>query len=328
MPQPRKSQISLIDTPYYHCVSRCVRRSFLCGVDKYSGQSFEHRRGWVEKRLLFLSTVFAIDICAYAVMSNHSHVVVCVDKAEAQSWSVDEVLRRYHTLHKGTLLSQKYVKGETLSPGELITFDETLACYRQRLYDISWYMRSLNEYIARAANKEDECTGRFWEGRFKSQALLDESAVLACMAYVDLNPIRAKIETTPETSKHTSIKKRIAALKNSEPQPPTLMPFVGNPRADMPKGIAYSLKDYCELVDTTGRCIRNAKAGHIEDSQSPILECLGLDSEQWLTLTTEFEKHFHYAAGAELMMNEFKRHTQHQRLRGMGKARILLRRAS
>jgi hypothetical protein len=68
MPQPRSSQISLSDTPYYHCISRCVRRSFLCGIDNYSGQSYEHRRGWVEKRLLFLSSVFAIDLCAYAVM--------------------------------------------------------------------------------------------------------------------------------------------------------------------------------------------------------------------------------------------------------------------
>jgi hypothetical protein len=83
MPQSRKSQISLLDTPYYHCVSRCVRRSFLCGVDSYSGQSYEHRRGWVEDRLLFLASVLAIDVCAYAVMSNHVHVVVHVDKPKA-----------------------------------------------------------------------------------------------------------------------------------------------------------------------------------------------------------------------------------------------------
>ena len=327
MPQPRKSQISLIDTPYYHCVSRCVRQSFLCGVDKYSGQSYEHRRGWVEERLLFLATVFAIDICAYAVMNNHTHVVLCVDKALADNWDNDEVLRRYHKLHRGTLLTQKFMNGDTLSQGELITFDETVETYRQRLYDISWFMRDLNEYIAREANKEDGCTGRFWEGRFKSQALLDESAVLACMAYVDLNPIRAKMEKTPETSKHTSIKKRIHAIKNKQPQPSVLMPFVGNPRENMPKGIAYSLKDYIELVDTTGRCIRGDKAGHIDNTQSPILERLGLDSAQWLTLTTEFEKHFCYAAGAEQMMNAFKRHTHHQRLRGMTKAKVLLKRA-
>jgi hypothetical protein len=114
MPKPRKSQISLIDTPYYHCVTRCVRRSFLCGLDCYSRQSYEFRRGWVEKRLLFLSTLFAIDICAYAVMSNHVHV----DKNEASAWDVDEVLNRYHNLHKGTLLTQKHVRGDELSPSE------------------------------------------------------------------------------------------------------------------------------------------------------------------------------------------------------------------
>jgi REP element-mobilizing transposase RayT len=327
MPQARKNQISLIDTPYYHCISRCVRRSFLCGVDSYSGQSFEHRRGWVEDRLLFLSSVFSISLCSYAVMSNHTHVALHVDRDAALAWSVDEVLGRYHRLHLGTLLTQKYVKGETLSSGERISVAETVEVYRKRLYNISWFMRDLNEYIARAANKEDDCTGRFWEGRFKSQALLDESAVLACMAYVDLNPIRARMDKTPETTKHTSIKKRLHAIKQGWPQPDTLVPFVGNPRQDMPKGIACHLKDYCELVDLTGRCIREDKAGHIDSSQSPILERLGLGSDQWLILTTEFEKHFCYAAGAELMMKEFKVHTNHKRLRGMGPARALLSRS-
>ncbi|MBN25259.1 MAG: transposase, partial [Alteromonadaceae bacterium] len=169
MPQSRKSQISLIDTPYYHCVSRCVRQSFLCGTSTLTGKSYEHRRGWVEVRLLFLATVFAIDICAYAVMNNHTHVVLSVDKALADNWDSDEVLRRYHKLHRGTLLTQKFMNGDTLSQGELITFDETVEIYRKRLYDISWFMRDLNEHIARQANKEDDCTGRFWEGRFKSQ---------------------------------------------------------------------------------------------------------------------------------------------------------------
>ncbi|AGH43478.1 hypothetical protein [Paraglaciecola psychrophila] len=326
MPQPRKNQISLIDTPYYHCVSRCVRRSFLCGTDKFTRQSYEHRRGWVEERLLFLSSVFAIDICAYAVMSNHTHVVLYVDKNMAESWSMKEIIRRWHQLYQGTLLSQKYQRGDALSKGELITLEETVTIYRQRLYDISWLMRNLNEHIAREANKEDGCTGRFWEGRFKSQALLDESAVLACMAYVDLNPIRAKMDTTPETSKHTSIRQRIQALIKGE-QPKKLMRFVGNHRQDMPKGIAYSLIDYCELMDCTGRCIREDKSGYIEHHHSPILEHLGLDTEQWLTLTTEFEQHFSTAVGSEHMLQQFKHHTQHKRARGMAKARALLQQA-
>ena len=325
MPRPRSSQISLIDTPFYHCVSRCVRRSFLCGIDNYSGQSFEHRRAWVQDRILFLASVLAIDICAYAVMSNHIHVVVHINKVKAINWSTSEVIERWHQLHNGTLLTQKYRRNETLTENEQITFKDTVEVYRERLYNISWLMRDLNEYIARQANKEDECTGRFWEGRFKCQALLDEAAVLACMAYVDLNPIRAKIAKTPEESSHTSIQKRSHAIKQQKNQPHHLMPFVGNPRQYMPKGISYSLKDYCELVDTTGRCIREDKTGYIENREFPILTRLGLDAKQWLTLTTEFEKHFCYAAGAEMMMNKFKEHTGHQRIRGMGKAKTLLR---
>jgi hypothetical protein len=154
----------------------------------------------------------------------------------------------------------------------------------------------------------------------------DESAVLACMAYVDLNPIRAKMEDTPETSKHTSIRNRIQALIKGE-QPKNLMRFVGNHRQDIPKGMAYSLIDYCELVDCTGRCIREDKAGYIEQHHSPILARLGLDSQQWLTLTTEFEQHFSTAVGSEHMLQQFKHHTNHQRIRGMAKARVLLQHA-
>jgi REP element-mobilizing transposase RayT len=323
MPQPRSSQISLLDTPYYHCISRCVRRSFLCGFDKYSGQSYEHRRGWVEQRLLFLSSIFAIDICAYAVMSNHVHVVLHVDKKQTQVWSDYDVLQRWHRLHTGTLLTQIFARGDTLSHGEQLTLDNTITEYRRRLHDISWFMRDLNENIAREANKEDDCTGRFWEGRFKSQALLDEGAVLSCMAYVDLNPIRAKIADTLDTSEHTSIQKRLASIKNPTTKN-SLMPFVGHPRQNIPKGIAFSLKDYCELVDITASIIKNNNTGYIDHQAQPMLQRLGLSGEQWLTLTTEFEKNFCYAAGAEMMMNQFKEHTGHQRIRGMGNAKILL----
>ncbi|MFD1009544.1 transposase, partial [Oceanisphaera ostreae] len=198
MPRPRSAQVSLEDTPFYHCVSRTVRRAFLCGIDHYSGQSFEHRRDWVEQRLLRLSRVFAIDIAAYAVMSNHLHVVLRIDADTAQAWSPIEVVHQWHQLFKGTLLTQKFAKGEPVAGYELDSLNDTIAEYRRRLIDVSWFMRALNEPIARQANKEDNCTGRFWEGRFKSQALLDEAAVLACMTYVDLNPVRAQMAATPE----------------------------------------------------------------------------------------------------------------------------------
>lgn len=294
MPRPRKLLINLSDTPYYHCVSRCVRRAFLCGQDHVSGRSYEHRRQWVENRLLTLARVFTIDICAYAVMSNHTHVVLHVDKQKADALSHEEVLRRWHKLHNGTLLTRKYVDvrmRETMTEAER---DSVILCaniYRQRLHDISWFMRHLNEYIARMANKEDECTGRFWEGRFKSQALLDEAALLACMAYVDLNPIRAGKATTPENSAHTSIKRRIKAAKNNQ-QPRKLMPLIGNQPAATIKGLPFVLADYLALVEYTGRQLSVDKPGAIPSHCAPLIQRTGLQLDCWGELVNGIETEF------------------------------------
>jgi REP element-mobilizing transposase RayT len=193
MTRARNQLISLDTTPYYHCISRCVRRAFLWGEDSLTGKSYEHRKGWVIDRLRELSGVFAIEVCAYAIMSNHYHLVLRVDQQRAESWSTDEVIAQWQKLHKLPLLVTRYVRGETTTRAENSAVDKLAQSWRERLIDISWFMRSLNEHLARRANEEDRCTGRFWEGRFKSQALLDEAAVLTCMSYVDLNPIRAKM---------------------------------------------------------------------------------------------------------------------------------------
>lgn len=294
MPRPRKSLISLDETPFYHCVSRCVRRAFLCGKDNVSGKSFEHRKQWVENRLLLLAKVFAIDICAYAVMSNHTHVVLCVDKSSAKSWSTEEVLRRWHKLHKGTYLTRQYIDVEErrkLSKTQIEGVISIANIYRRRLYDISWFMRLLNEHIARKANKEDDCTGRFWEGRFKSQALLDDAAVIACMAYVDLNPLRTGKVKTPESAGHTSIKRRIRAAKNNQ-QPRQLLPFIGYTQQSSGKGLPYRLDDYLRLIDVTGRQYTVAKPGTIPANCEPILRRTGLDHVNWTDLVDNIENHF------------------------------------
>ncbi|SBT18845.1 hypothetical protein MGA5115_03006 [Marinomonas gallaica] len=174
--------------------------------------------------------------------------------------------------------------------------------------DISWFMKELNENIARQANFEDQCTGRFWEGRFKSQALLDEAALMACMAYVDLNPVRAKMTDTPEHSDHTSIKKRIHSAKQNQ-QPKALHPFVGNPRKNQPKGLPFKLKDYLQLVDLTGRIVgrivRQNKRGSIDLSFTPILQRLNIPSENWLTIATQFEQHTFVAVGTETILSNY-----------------------
>ncbi|WP_260294241.1 transposase [Sedimenticola hydrogenitrophicus] len=301
MPRPRKTLVSLDDTPYYHCVSRCVRRAFLCGEDHQSGRSFEHRRGWIEERLLALSQCFAIDICGYAVMSNHTHLVLFVDSDQALNWSIQEIIERWHGLFSGTLLSQRYLRGDRLSLAEVKCVEADAEQWRERLMSISWFMRCLNEPIARLANTEDNCSGRFWEGRFKCQALLDEAALAACLAYVDLNPVRAGLAETPEASDHTSVQRRIRAItaadEDTPPQPPELMPFVGNPRQDMPKGLAYRLEDYLSLVDWTGRQFREDKRGRIPETLSPILQRLAIDADAWLLLAKGFEVHFNHLVG-------------------------------
>ena len=205
MPRSWKSQIALEATPYYHCTSRCVRREFLCGRDQHSGNDYEHRRGWIEDRILALANVYALDICAYAVMSNHYHIVLHINADKANAWTGTEVIQRWHALYAGNFLSHEYLAGKNLYDAQLKVISELVTEWRERLMSISWFMRALNEDIARQANAEDSCTGRFWEGRFKSQALLDEAALATCMAYVDLNPIRAQMANSPETSDYTSV---------------------------------------------------------------------------------------------------------------------------
>jgi len=94
----RSSLVSLEDTPFYHCYCRTVRRAFLCGEDAFSGKNFDHRRGWIAERILQLAGIFAIDVAAYAVLSNHYHIVLRIDRDRALAWSIEEVLTRWTQL--------------------------------------------------------------------------------------------------------------------------------------------------------------------------------------------------------------------------------------
>ena len=323
MPKPRSQQISLLDTPYYHICSRTVRKAFLCGVDKESGVSFEHRRKWIEQRIFQLAQVFSIDICAYAVMHNHLHLVLHVDSEQAKDWTTEDVLTRWHRLFKGTLLTQQYTSKHPLDKFQLAIVEETANIYKQRLIDISWFMRSLNEPIARQANREDKCTGHFWEGRFKSQALLDEGALLSCMAYVDLNPVRAGIASTPEQSDFTSIQLRIkAAIKGR--QPTALLSFSGNEHKSKTTGIRFNLQDYFTLVDETGRILRDDKRGAINPKVTKILVRLQISDKGWLKLTTNFEGIFTGAVGTAEHLCEFSEHVGLKRTHGMTNAQAYL----
>jgi len=137
----RKQQIDLSVTPYYHCVNRCVRRAFLCGEDKQTGMSYEHRRGWIADKMKCLSTIFSIDVAAYAVMSNHYHIVLHVDQETAVNWSSAEVIQRWGECFSMPVLISRFLKGECTTSAELKTVDEIIEKWRSRLMDISWFMR-------------------------------------------------------------------------------------------------------------------------------------------------------------------------------------------
>ena len=274
-------------------------------------------------RIRFLTTVFAIDVAAYAVMSNHYHLVVYIDESEALDWSEEEVCERWQQLYHIHPLVERLQKRQSSCQAERDKAHNMINEWRSRLSDLSWLMRNLNEHIARKANAEDNCKGRFWEGRFKSQALLDEKAILACMAYVDLNPVRAKMVDSVQTSQYTSIFERIhdkaSDIDNKGLLPfkaKPLLGFIGNDNKYSPKGIAFSILDYLTLIEETGKVIRADKRGSINENTCTLLTLLGMNSDDWLELAEHFGKQYRQAVGTLAELNAFAAHTGKQWIGG------------
>lgn len=196
-----------------HLVQRCVRRAYLAGQDAVTGKDYGFRREWIRCRMERLASVFGVDILTYAILSNHMHLVVRTRPDVVQAWADDEVALRWLRIFPGKRFDEQLAEPTTVDVRALAGNKERIAVVRARLSDPSWFMRALSEPIARLANGQDECTGSFWEGRFKAQTIADEAGLLACSMYVDLNPIRAALAESPEQAVHTSAYDRIAALQ-------------------------------------------------------------------------------------------------------------------
>lgn len=335
MSRKKRSQVFDADqVGIYHCTQRAVRRAMLCGHDPLTGRSFEHRRGWIEELLEELAGIFAFDALAYAVMGNHVHTMVRNRPDILESWSNREVALRWWQLTIGRRKAEGDAPDATEAELKPLLNKKRNRELRKRLGSISWLMRYLAEPIARRANKEDECKGRFWEGRFKCQPLVDEAAVLACSAYIDLNPIRAGVSDMPEDSAYTSIQRRITAMKEAQSLSDKrktdtssamclpdawLAPVELDERAEAYSGpmpsasgrrvsdkgfLAMSVETYLKLVDWTGREIRKPNAGHIPMEAAPILERMGLEPASWRYLVDRFGKIFKQAAGRPVALGK------------------------
>lgn len=208
-------QANIIGT--FHLFVRCVRRAFLQGFDEYSGKDYNHRKFWIPDKIRLLLKAYAIDIAAFANMDNHYHLVARNRPDLLIDLTPLEIVARWLIIHP-----TKEMRKENRNTPSKEDLDKTLLKYgdkklRSRLSDISWFMWDLNQYISVKANREDKCSGAFFEDRFKSQNLADDASILTCMIYCDLNPIRAQIATSIETSIHTSgyVRFQAEAAKNN-----------------------------------------------------------------------------------------------------------------
>ena len=212
---PRAEQFDPSSVCIVHLVQRCVRRAYLAGADAVTGKNFEHRREWIRCRMERLASVFGIDVLTYAILSNHLHIVIRTRPDIVANWSDAEVALRWLRVFPGRRIDEQLAEPTTNDVETLAHNAQRIQEIRTRLTNPSWFMKALCEPIARLANKQDEATGHFWEGRFKALAITDEAGLLACSMYVDLNPIRAAMAQTPEESVHTSAYDRIKSLQGA-----------------------------------------------------------------------------------------------------------------
>ena len=295
----RSQLVDVEVTPWYHVISKTVRGAFLLA------QGEEDRKRWLEKRLEELARCFAVEVAGFAVLDNHLHLLVRICPERAASWSDEEVVRRWGRLfpprgkdRKPLAVSEAWVRAK-------LADEKFLRNARGRLADLGWFMKCLKEPLARIANRCEGCQGHFWQGRFKSIAVLDSEALLAVCAYIDLNPVAAGIARTPEDSPYTSLHARVEHCRQQGrledlqagrkgtvaaaracaglDQRHWLCPLgdqreQGAKRAGLLEG--FSLGSYLELVDWTSRLIRRGKA-RLSAEVASILDRLGTSADVW-----------------------------------------------
>ena len=245
-------------------------------------------------------------------MSNHTHVVLRIDPRLPAAWSAEEVAWRWARLSR-TLEPVPEV-AIAVQVSRLTENPQRIEELRRRLGSLSWFMRFLNEAIARSANAEDGCTGRFWEGRYRCQALLDDQAVLACMAYVDLNPIRAGLAEDLTSSDFTSIQRRLLSLTQRTPEADAPLSAIGGNAKD--QVVPISLPGYITLLEWTGRLSRPNKGSTVTDAPLALSDIRG-SPDWWLGSVLRIEQAFGTAVGNPMSLREDAQATGRAWMRGV-----------
>jgi hypothetical protein len=300
-----------------HVIQHCVRRCFLMGSDPATGRNYDHRKQWLEVRLVHFAKYFGIDLLCFSILSNHFQLVLRSRPDVVATWDDSEVARRWLMIcplrrnrqHTPVEPSESELNTVRLDP-------KRMAVIRRRLSDISWWMRLLCQPLAAKANREENQLGRFWQGRFRAIRICDEATLLACAASVDLDSIRAALAQTLEGSDHTSAQRRVESrgcdAEADKPAPDSfLAPIQIEEREDAvvpaasrtgqrasDKGfLPMSVAEYLALLDWTARVVVSGKPAATPSETPGVLERLGLNLPQWAVLVCDFGRVFSLAAG-------------------------------
>ena len=299
------ARAELVDTDltrWYHCVLRCVRGASLLGAGDFD------RKQWIENQLEELSQKFAISIAGFSILDNQVHLLARLDTDLVESWSDEEIVMRW-----GRVIPPRDQKGQVFPPTQewargRLREGTAAATARERLASLSWFMKCLKEPLSRLANRSDGTRGTFFEGRFRTVAILDDKALLATCASIDLIPVAEGLALVPRAGSHTSIKRRIdhAAAQRSAANrkvakrggPRVAARGVGpeeslwlcpierrrganSTREGMFEGL--SLDDYVLILNYTARFLRDGEAP-IPRPLKEVFARLEIQPESWHTL--------------------------------------------
>ena len=335
----RKDVVNRMQVGVYHVTTRCVRQAFLLGTDYQIGSSNHERKSWIEQWFQSLTDVMLIELCAYAVMDNHTHSILRNRPDLLEEMDDREVAIRLARLYPGYQCLQGLpVEPDPERVHELLDNPEELKRRKIQLVDISIFMARWEEAVARRANKEEDRTGRFWEGRFYCQKLLDSAAILAATVYVELNPLRANIVELPEYSQFTSLVNRIKLSTARAGRTPEELVERASPRLEYEAGssgdgptavsnvmdcdgfLPIDNQRYLRVLEFVSRRKANGKTCEMLHSVPDLLTRLGVRPEKWRQTATTFEKAYRKFAGSPALLSEVADNLEQRCIHGISTA--------